>query len=65
MAGAIDGDDGASWHLPLPPLTATSLEPYSPGNPSTTCIHFASLETMVQTAGHQSVPDTEICTSIV
>ena len=28
---AIDGTDGASWHLPLPPLTATSLEPHSPG----------------------------------
>lgn len=28
----IDGKDGRSWHLPLPPLNATSLpEPYSPG----------------------------------
>ncbi|KAL3157857.1 hypothetical protein ABBQ32_012271 [Trebouxia sp. C0010 RCD-2024] len=31
MADAIDGDDGISWHLPLPPLDASSLEPYSPG----------------------------------
>lgn len=29
---AVDGEDGRSWHLPLPPLNATSLpEPYSPG----------------------------------
>ena len=28
---AIDGRDGKSWHLPLEPITATSLEPYSPG----------------------------------
>ncbi|KAI3436264.1 hypothetical protein D9Q98_002317 [Chlorella vulgaris] len=25
FAAAIDGTDGKSWHLPLPPLTATSL----------------------------------------
>lgn len=31
MSDAIDGDDGVSWHLPLPPLDASSLEPYSPG----------------------------------
>lgn len=31
MADAIDGDDGISWHLPLPPLNATSFEAYSPG----------------------------------
>lgn len=29
---AVDGEDGRSWHLPLPPLNATSLpEPYTPG----------------------------------
>ena len=29
---AVDGEDGRAWHLPLPPLNATSLpEPYSPG----------------------------------
>ena len=33
MSEAIDGTDGASWHLPLPPLDSSSLEPYSPGNP--------------------------------
>eukprot|EP00929_Paragymnodinium_shiwhaense_P075194 TRINITY_DN38437_c0_g4_i1.p1 TRINITY_DN38437_c0_g4~~TRINITY_DN38437_c0_g4_i1.p1 ORF type:complete len:454 (+),score=94.94 TRINITY_DN38437_c0_g4_i1:67-1428(+) len=26
-AGGIDGTDGKSWQLPLPPLTASSLEP--------------------------------------
>ena len=31
LADAIDGYDGTSWHLPLPPLNATSLESYSPG----------------------------------
>lgn len=31
VAAAIDGTDGRSWHLPLPPLTGTSLEPFSPG----------------------------------
>lgn len=31
VAKAIDGQDGKSWHLPLAPLTATSLEPHSPG----------------------------------
>ena len=31
MAAAIDGTDGRSWHLPLPPLTSTSLEPHAPG----------------------------------
>ena len=32
MARVIDGQEGGSWHLPLAPLTATSLpEPYSPG----------------------------------
>lgn len=31
VAAAIDGTDGRSWHLPLEPLTATSLEPYGPG----------------------------------
>ncbi|GAB4823293.1 hypothetical protein N2152v2_010339 [Parachlorella kessleri] len=31
VAAAIDGQDGKSWHLPLPPLTATSLEPHAPG----------------------------------
>ncbi|EIE23653.1 glutathione S-transferase [Coccomyxa subellipsoidea C-169] len=31
-AAAIDGVDGKSWQLPLPPLNATSFpEPYSPG----------------------------------
>ncbi|CAL8471991.1 g11533 [Coccomyxa elongata] len=29
---AIDGEDGTSWQLPLPPLNSTSFpEPYSPG----------------------------------
>lgn len=33
VATALDGSDGASWQLPLPPLSATSLpEPYSPGD---------------------------------
>lgn len=32
FAAALDGQDGASWHLPLPPLNATSTpEAYSPG----------------------------------
>ncbi|KAK9819179.1 hypothetical protein WJX81_001160 [Elliptochloris bilobata] len=31
VAAAIDGTDGRSWHLPLPPLTRTSLEPHAPG----------------------------------
>lgn len=31
MAAAIDGTDGRAWHLPLPPLTRTSLEPHAPG----------------------------------
>ena len=31
MAAAIDGTDDSSWFLPLSPLTATSLEPYTPG----------------------------------
>lgn len=31
VAAAIDGRDG-SWTLPLPPLTSTSLEAYSPGD---------------------------------
>eukprot|EP01023_Acetabularia_acetabulum_P047085 TRINITY_DN4941_c0_g1_i1.p1 TRINITY_DN4941_c0_g1~~TRINITY_DN4941_c0_g1_i1.p1 ORF type:complete len:520 (-),score=102.22 TRINITY_DN4941_c0_g1_i1:135-1694(-) len=30
VAAAIDGQDGKSWELPLPPLNANSLEPYSP-----------------------------------
>ena len=39
MADAIDGDDGVSWHLPLPPLNSSSLEPYSPGiAPSDCCV---------------------------
>ncbi|KAK9811254.1 hypothetical protein WJX72_000670 [[Myrmecia] bisecta] len=30
---AIDGKDGKSWHLPLPPLTrTTTVEPFSPGD---------------------------------
>eukprot|EP00879_Flechtneria_rotunda_P020996 GHRR01022110.1.p1 GENE.GHRR01022110.1~~GHRR01022110.1.p1 ORF type:complete len:102 (-),score=25.11 GHRR01022110.1:602-907(-) len=32
FAAAIDGQDGSSWRLPLPPLTASSSpEAYSPG----------------------------------
>jgi glutathione S-transferase len=31
FAAAIDGTDGESWHLPLSPLTPTSLEPFCPG----------------------------------
>jgi glutathione S-transferase len=32
FAAAIDGQDGVSWKLPLPPLNATSTpEAYSPG----------------------------------
>ncbi|KAL0020433.1 hypothetical protein WJX77_002865 [Trebouxia sp. C0004] len=31
MSDAIDGDDRTSWHLPLPPLNSSSLEPHSPG----------------------------------
>ncbi|KAL4535030.1 hypothetical protein Ndes2437B_g05782 [Nannochloris sp. 'desiccata'] len=34
FAAAIDGTDGKNWHLPLPPLTATSLEPFCPGEDS-------------------------------
>lgn len=37
MSDAIDGDDGVSWHIPLPPLDASSLEPYSPGAHSCHC----------------------------
>jgi len=33
MSDAIDGDDRTSWHLPLPPLNSSSLEPHSPGTP--------------------------------
>ena len=29
FADAIDGQDGKSWHLPLPPLNAQSFEPRS------------------------------------
>lgn len=32
MSDAIDGDDRVAWHLPLPPLTSSSLEPHSPGD---------------------------------
>ena len=32
VAAAIDGRDGRSWRLPLAPLSATSLEPHSPGD---------------------------------
>lgn len=28
-ANAIDGQDGKSWHLPLPPLNSQSFEPRS------------------------------------
>ena len=31
FAAAIDGSDGKSWHLPLEPLSSTSLEVHSPG----------------------------------
>lgn len=32
VASAINGQDGKAWHLPLPPLTGTSLpEVFSPG----------------------------------
>ena len=31
FAAAIDGTDGESWHLPLSPITATSLEPLCTG----------------------------------
>lgn len=32
FAAALDGQDGKSWHLPLPPLTGRSTpEAYSPG----------------------------------
>lgn len=31
FAAAIDGTDGVSWKLPLPPLNSTSLEPHSSG----------------------------------
>ncbi|CAD7703795.1 unnamed protein product [Ostreobium quekettii] len=31
LAADIDGRDGASWSLPLPPLGPDSTEPYSPG----------------------------------
>ncbi len=31
-AAAIDGTDGVSWRLPLPPLSPTSLEPYPRGD---------------------------------
>uniref|UniRef100_A0A061QXR9 Glutathione S-transferase n=1 Tax=Tetraselmis sp. GSL018 TaxID=582737 RepID=A0A061QXR9_9CHLO len=30
-AKAIDGVEGSSWRLPLPPLSGASFEPYSPG----------------------------------
>ena len=29
FSAAIDGTDGRSWHLPLEPLTSSSLEAYS------------------------------------
>jgi len=32
VAAALSGSDGASWRLPLAPLSATSLEPYAPGD---------------------------------
>ncbi len=31
FAAAIDGRDGKSWHLPLEPLSSSSLEAHSPG----------------------------------
>lgn len=30
-AEAIDGTDGRSWSLPLLPLSASWIEPYTPG----------------------------------
>ena len=42
VAAAIDGRDGKSWHLPLPPLSATSLEPHAPGE-AWLCMRLASL----------------------
>ena len=39
FASAIDGEDSRSWHLPLPPLDGTSLEPYSPGAPLIKALH--------------------------
>ena len=31
FTAAIDGTDGRSWHLPLEPLTSSTVEAYSPG----------------------------------
>lgn len=31
VAAALDGSDGKSWHLPLYPLTTSSLECHAPG----------------------------------
>jgi hypothetical protein len=34
MAAGIDGTDGRSWHLPLPPLSGASQpESHAPGAP--------------------------------
>ena len=42
-AAAVDGEDSKAWHLPLPPLNATSLpEPYSPGMPCPTMLCFSA-----------------------
>ena len=44
MSTAIDGRDGKSWHLPLEPITPTSLEPYSPGDdPPLDRLHAAAM----------------------
>ena len=37
MSDAINGDNRTSWHLPLPPLNSSSLEPHSPGTPLVVC----------------------------
>lgn len=43
MAAAIDGTDDRSWKLPLPPLSSSSLEAYSPGeNPPIDRLHAAA-----------------------
>ena len=53
-AAAIDGTDGESWHLPLPPLDANSLEPHSLGESPFDA--WISLVVMVAACMHNKSP---------
>jgi hypothetical protein len=48
VAAALDGSDDTSWHLPLSPLSSTSLECHAPGE-HVYCFCPRTLEWMVHT----------------